>query len=143
MSVLFLYGFSLIVRLVREVIKVMWGVLAWVFYGGLGVWNLGLFWAFLLLPRKCSISSSLNPFFILSHLRLLIFRIFQNPRHFRTARSGVYMGAGLTDSVIRFGFLVEWMDAHFRYYSTAPPERSLTRRSETAGRDLGVWVWLF
>ena len=31
--------------------------------------------------------------------------------HFRTARSGVYMGAGLTDSVIRFGFLVEWMDA--------------------------------
>ena len=28
-----------------------------------------------------------------------------------TARSGVYMGAGLTDSVIRFGFLVEWMDA--------------------------------
>ena len=23
------------------------------------------------------------------------------------------MGAGLTDSVIRFGFLVEWGDAHF------------------------------
>ena len=33
--------------------------------------------------------------------------------HFRTARSGVYMGAGLTDSVIRFGFLDEWGDAHF------------------------------
>lgn len=28
-----------------------------------------------------------------------------------TVRSGVYMGAGLTDSVIRFGFLVEWGDA--------------------------------
>ena len=53
--------------------------------------------------------------------------------HFRTARSGVYMGAGLTDSIIRFGFLVEWMDAHFRYYSTAPPEHSLSRCSETAG----------
>ena len=83
----------------------MWGVLAWVFFWGFGVWNLGRFLGFLLLPLKCSISSSLNPFFILSHLRLLIFRIFQNPRHFRTARSGVYMGAGLTDSVIRFGFL--------------------------------------
>ena len=59
--------------------------------------------------------------------------------HFRTARSGVYMGAGLTDSVIRFGFLVEWMDAHFRYYLTAPPERSLSRRSETAGE---VWKGL-
>ena len=31
--------------------------------------------------------------------------------HFRTARSGVYMGAGLTDSVIRFWFLVEREDA--------------------------------
>ena len=31
--------------------------------------------------------------------------------HFRTARSGVYMVIGETDSVIRFGFLVEWMDA--------------------------------
>ena len=73
------------------------------------------------------------------------------------------MGAGLTDSVIRFGFLVEWMDAHFSglipllrlpaatasrvggllnvflCYSTAPPERSLSRRSETAGE---VWKGL-
>ena len=121
----------------------MWGVLARVFFGGFGGWNLGRFLGFLLLSRKCSISSFLNPFFIFSHLRLLIFRIFQNPRHFRTARSGVYMGVSLTDSVIRFGFLVEWMDAHFRYYSTAPPDCSLTRQSETAGRDLGVWVRVF
>ena len=127
----------------REVIKVVGNMLARVFFWGFGGWNRGRFWGFLLLSRKCSISSFLNPFFIFSHLRLLIFRIFQNPRHFRTARSGVYMVIGETDSVIRFGFLVEWMDAHFRYYSTAPPERSLTRRSETAGRDLGVWVWLF
>ena len=49
------------------------------------------------------------------------------------------MVIGETDSVIRFGFLVEWMDAHFRYYSTAPPDCSLTRQSETAGRDLVVW----
>ena len=110
-SVFFLYGFSLIVRLVREVIKITRGVLARVFFWGFWGWNRGRFWGFLLLSRKCSISSFLNPFFIFSHLRLLIFRIFQNPRHFRTARSGVYMGAGLTDSVIRFGFLVEWMDA--------------------------------
>ena len=31
--------------------------------------------------------------------------------HFRGARSGVYMGAGLTDSVIRFGFLFGEGDA--------------------------------
>ena len=145
-------GFSLIDRLVREVIKITRGVLARVFFWGFGGWNRGRFWGFLLLSRKCSISSFLNPFFILSHLRLLIFRIFQNPRHFRTARdaqaaqawsksaglatarSGVYMVIGETDSVIRFGFLVVWMDAHFRYYSTAPPDCSLSRQSETAGR---------
>jgi hypothetical protein len=56
---------------------------------------------------------------------------------FSGARSGVYMVIGETDSVIRFGFLVEWMDAHFRYYSTAPPEHSLSRCSETAGE---VWT---
>ena len=53
MSVFFLYGFSLIVRLVREVIKVVWGVLARVFFWGFGGWNRGLFWAFFLFPRKC------------------------------------------------------------------------------------------
>ena len=167
MSVFFLYGFSLIVRLVREVIKITRGVLARVFFWGFGGWNRGRFWGFWSILRKCSISSFLNPFFIFSHLRLLIFRIFQNPRHFRTARSGVYMGAGLTDSVIRFGFLVEWGDAHFSglipllrlpaatasrvggllnvflCYLTAPPERSLSRRSETAGevrKGLGFGV---
>ena len=31
--------------------------------------------------------------------------------HFRSARSGVYMVSRRTDSVIRFGVLVEWMDA--------------------------------
>ena len=36
-SVFFLYGFSLIVRLVREVIKITRGVLARVFFGVLGV----------------------------------------------------------------------------------------------------------
>ena len=36
-SVFFLYGFSLIVRLVREVIKITRGVLAWGFFGVLGV----------------------------------------------------------------------------------------------------------
>ena len=86
-------------------------MLARVFFWVFGGWNRGRFWGFLLLSRKCSISSFLNPFFIFSHLRLLIFRIFQNPRHFRTARSGVYMGAGLTDSVIRFGFFVGGYDA--------------------------------
>ena len=104
-------GFSLIVRLVREVIKITRGVLARVLFGGFGGWNRGRFWGFLCGSRKCSISSFINPFFIFSHLRLLIFRIFQNPRHFRTARSGVYMVSRRTDSVIRFGFLVEWMDA--------------------------------
>ena len=94
---------------------------------GFGGWNRGRFLGFLLLSRKCSISSFLNPFFILSHLRLLIFRIFQNPRHFRTARSGVYMGAGLTDSVIRFGFLVEWMDAHFSGLGLNPLPRLTAR----------------
>ena len=63
--------------------------------------------------------------------------------HFRTARSGVYMVIGETDSVIRFGFLSGEGDAHFRYYSTAPPEHSLSRCSETAGevwKDLGFGV---
>ena len=59
----------------------------------------------------------------------LIFCDFGKRGHFRTARgaqatqalsttagraiarSGVYMGVSLTDSVIRFGFLVEWGDA--------------------------------
>ena len=107
---------------------------------GFGGWNRGRFWGFLLLSRKCSISSFLNPFFIFSHLRLLIFRIFQNPRHFRTARSGVYMGAGLTDSVIRFGFLDEWGDAHF---SGLIPLPRLSTRCRGAPRRRGrsgrVW----
>ena len=45
--------FSLIVRLVREVIKIVWGVLARVLFGGFGVWNRGRFWGFLRLSRKC------------------------------------------------------------------------------------------
>ena len=36
---------------------------------------------------------------------------FREKGHFRTVRYGVYMGAGLTDSVIRFWFLDEWGDA--------------------------------
>ena len=36
-SVFFLYGFSLIVRLVREVIKIVGNMLAWCFFGVLGV----------------------------------------------------------------------------------------------------------
>ena len=39
-------GFSLIDRLVREVIKITRGVLARVFFWGFGGWNRGLFWAF-------------------------------------------------------------------------------------------------
>ena len=53
MSVFFLYGFSLIVRLVREVIKITRGVLARVFFWGFGGWNRGRFWGFLRLSRKC------------------------------------------------------------------------------------------
>ena len=45
-------GFSLIVRLVREVIKITRGVLARVFFWGFGGWNRGRFWVFLLLSRK-------------------------------------------------------------------------------------------
>ena len=33
--------------------------------------------------------------------------------HFRSARSGVYMVLSLTESVIRFGFVGFWQDAHF------------------------------
>ena len=40
-SVFFLYGFSLIVRLVREVIKIVGNMLARVFSGGFGGWNRG------------------------------------------------------------------------------------------------------
>ena len=46
-------GFSLIDRLVREVIKITRGVLARVFFWGFGGWNRGRFWGFLLLSRKC------------------------------------------------------------------------------------------
>ena len=52
-SVFFLYGFSLIVRLVREVIKITRGVLARVFFWGFGGWNRGRFCGFFLLSRKC------------------------------------------------------------------------------------------
>ena len=45
-------GFSLIDRLVREVIKITRGVLARVFFWGFGGWNRGRFWGFLLLSRK-------------------------------------------------------------------------------------------
>ena len=31
------------------------------------------------------------------------------------------------------------VDCFFLCYLTAPPDCSLTRQSETAGRDLGVW----
>ena len=46
-------GFSLIDRLVREVIKITRGVLARVFFWGFGGWNRGRFRGFLLLSRKC------------------------------------------------------------------------------------------
>ena len=52
-SVFFLYGFSLIVRLVSEVIKITRGVLARVFFWGFGGWNRGRFCGFLRLSRKC------------------------------------------------------------------------------------------
>ena len=51
-SVFFLYGFSLIVRLVREVIKITRGVLARVFFWGFGGWNRGRFWVFWSILRK-------------------------------------------------------------------------------------------
>ena len=130
---------------------------------GFGIWGFfGLFLVF------CE--SAFYVFFGVCFLIevLLGFGFFVNMEvagHFRTARSGVYMVIGETDSVIRFGFLVEWMDAregtvrraghssveqvesrrletgdaHFRYYSTAPPEHSLSRCSETAGE---VWKGL-
>ena len=72
-SVFFLYGFSLIVRLVREVIKITRGVLARVFFWGFGGWNRGRFWGFLLLSRKCSISFIRDLFALYSFLRSLIF----------------------------------------------------------------------
>ena len=46
-------GFSLIVRLVREVIKVVGNMLARVFFGGFGGWNRGRFWGFWSILRKC------------------------------------------------------------------------------------------
>ena len=52
-SVFFLYGFSLIVRLVREVIKITRGVLARVFFWGFGGWNRGHFCGFWSILRKC------------------------------------------------------------------------------------------
>ena len=72
-SVFFLYGFSLIVRLVREVIKITRGVLARVFFWGFGGWNRGRFWVFLLVSRKCSISFIRDLFALYSFLRSLIF----------------------------------------------------------------------
>ena len=51
-SVFFLYGFSLIVRLVREVIKITRGVLARVFLWGFGGWNRGRFCGFWSILRK-------------------------------------------------------------------------------------------
>ena len=54
MSVLFLYGFSLIVRLVREVIKMMWGVLAWVFFWVFGLVIGGFFGLFLVFCESAS-----------------------------------------------------------------------------------------
>ena len=98
-------GFSLIDRLVREVIKITRGVLARVFFWGFGGWNRGRFWGFLLLSRKCVLCVFWGLFFVCSIIRALIFCFFENFGHFRTARSGVYMVIGETDSVIRFGFL--------------------------------------
>ena len=72
-SVFFLYGFSLIVRLVREVIKITRGVLARVFFWGFGGWNRGRFWGFLRLSRKCPISFIRDLFALYSFLRSLIF----------------------------------------------------------------------
>ena len=57
-----------------------------------------------------------------------------------TVRSGVYMGAGLTDSIIRFGFLVEWGGrAFFWSYPTAPPARYAVAAGLTAEE---VWKGL-
>ena len=72
-SVFFLYGFSLIVRLVREVIKITWGVLARVFFWGFGGWNRGRFWGFWSILRKCPISFIRDLFALYSFLRSLIF----------------------------------------------------------------------
>ena len=95
----------LIDRLVREVINVVWGVLAWVVFWGFGGWNRGLFWAFPGFLRKCVLCVFWGLFFVCSIIRALFFCFFENFGHFRTARSGVYMVIGETDSVIRFGFL--------------------------------------
>ena len=54
---------------------------------------------------KVRLSILLRLFVDYSFVRSLIFCIFENQGHFRTARSGVYMVIGETDSVIRFGFL--------------------------------------
>ena len=72
-SVFFLYGFSLIVRLVSEVIKITRGVLAWGFSGVLVFGIGGVFGFFLLLLRKCPISFIRDLFALYSFLRSLIF----------------------------------------------------------------------
>ena len=131
--------FSLIVRLVREVIKIVWGVLARVLFGGFRVWNRGRFWGFLALTAKVRLGVLRVLFVVLVVVWSLIFCDFGKWGHFRSARSGVYMVSRRTDSVIRFGVLRFGWDAHFRYYSTAPPEHSLSRCSETAGE---VWKGL-
>ena len=51
-SVFFLYGFSLIVRLVREVIKITRGVLARVFFWGFGGLESGAFLGFFAVVAK-------------------------------------------------------------------------------------------
>ena len=103
--------FSLIVRLVREVIKIVCGVLAWIVLVGFGVWNRGRFWVFSCLSAKVRLRVLCWLFSICRFLRGLIFWGLRFLGHFRGARSGVYMGAGLTDSVIRFGFLRFGWDA--------------------------------
>ena len=66
--------------------------------------------------------------------------------HFRTARSGVYMVSRRTDSIIRFGFLVEWSDAHFSGLGLNPQLRlaARCRGGSRRRRELRkVWDWLF
>ena len=66
--------------------------------------------------------------------------------HFRTARSGVYMVIGETDSVIRFGFLDEWGDAHFSGLGLNPLPRLSTRcrgAPRRRGRSGRVWDLVF
>ena len=83
----------------------MWGVLAWVVFWVFGVGIGGEFGVFCVVRESAQCLFYGVCFLIEVLLGFGFFVKMGVAGHFRTARSGVYMVIGETDSVIRFGFL--------------------------------------